>query len=136
MLNLFLSFLPPLCFFPLFPQLNPSSSLSFQLYLPISLSLSLSLCSFPLLRHAACSPGGVGGSGEESRGLRSSPALGGQLLFIQPETQAGSASAPGRTLHRQVRNTCKHTEISTSARPQLAVETAAVPCLQYHSIHH
>lgn len=108
--------------------INLSSSLSCQLYLPISLSL---LCAFPVLplcslfRHSACSPGGVGCSGEESSGLRSSPALGRQLLFIQPETQAGSAAAPGRTLHRQVRNRCKHT---LAYNPNLYVSPAIGSC--------
>lgn len=73
------------------------------------------LCASPvcplrsLFRDAACSPGGVGCCGEESSSLRSSPALCGQLVIIQPETQTGSAAAPGRTLHRQVRDRCKTT---------------------------
>ncbi|KAI4823289.1 hypothetical protein KUCAC02_011883, partial [Chaenocephalus aceratus] len=54
-----------------------------------------------LCRHVACSPGGAGRSSEEPFCLRSPPSLGGQLLFIQSETQAGSPAAPGRTLHRQ-----------------------------------
>lgn len=62
---------------------------------------------FPVLllsRHAACPTGSAGCSSEESSCFRSSPALCRKLLFVQPETQAGSAAASGRSLPRQVRH--------------------------------
>lgn len=90
---------------------SPLSCFSFLLPLSIlhhhvnsnvpSLSTVLSPVSSILyvFRYAACSPGGTRCSSEKSSDPRSAPALSGQLLFIQPETQTGSATAPGCTLH-------------------------------------
>lgn len=113
MLNLSLFSLSPAsplsCFSSL---LNPSSCLSCQLYpLNVLHYVFPVLSLFSVFRHAACSPGGIGCSSEESSDPRSAPALSRQLLFIQPETQTGSATAPGCTLHWQVRNRCRHTLI-------------------------
>ncbi len=128
-------FFPPLLIFHLRPSfLSSLTQLLILHHLCRAHSIFPSfflLCAFPvcplcsLFRHAACSPGGVGCGGEESSSLRSSPALCGQLLFVQPETQAGSAAASGRTLHRQVRSRCKHT---LACSPNFYVSLAIASC--------
>lgn len=111
------------------------SSLSPHLFSSPLLFLFCRSCS--ICRHTARSPGGVGCSSEESGGLRSSPALGGQLFFIQPETQAGPAAAPGRTLHRQVKNGCRPTLSPNKPSHYIlaeAVKSATLAC--FGVIHH
>lgn len=114
------SFLP-LCLHLLFPLCINLKSLVFLMAAPSSLPpppLPHLCCSAHFLRHAACSPGGVGSRREESGRPGSSPAVSGQLLLVQPETQTGSATAPGRTLHRQVnfRHSAHRTEGQTFSR--------------------